>query len=74
MFKLADLFATAGYTWNFSDGVRVPNQEEIEKTIQAGAAMLANEPENAQIEVGRLIIKKREGFVDVFLHVGEQVA
>jgi hypothetical protein len=72
MLDLASIFQQAGYEWTFTDGTRIPNAEEIEKTIKGAAGLLAPEPENAQIEVGRLIIKKREGFIDVFLHVGEQ--
>lgn len=72
MSNLADLFKQLGHTWNFSDGTRIPNQDEIDKTIAAAKGMLAAEPDGAQVEVGRLIVKKAGTNLDVYLHVLEQ--
>jgi hypothetical protein len=69
--KLAHFFRDEGYEWNFSDGRRVPSEEEINKTILMAMEALKDEPENTQMEVGRLIVKKRGSFVDVFVHIVE---
>lgn len=72
MLDIAKLFGEAGFEWNFTDGRRVPTEDEIDTTITRAMELLADEPDNAQLEVGRLIVKKRGSFYDVFLHVREQ--
>lgn len=72
--QIADIFGREGYTWRFSDGVRVPTEDEISKTVWAAIDALAAEEDNSQVEVGRLIVKKKGSFYDVYLLVAEQRA
>lgn len=69
--RIARLFKEAGYQWRFSDGLRVPTSEEINKTVVAAIGALEDAEENTQIEIGRLLVKKREGFYDVFVHLAD---
>lgn len=69
--EIADLYRKHGYSWKFSDGQRIPNGEEIQKTIFAAIDALKDEDDNTQLEVGRLIVKKRGQFFDVFMMVAE---
>ena len=69
--KIADLFQQEGYVWSFSDGQRIPNEEEIRKTIFAVIDQLEDKEDNTQVEVGRLIIRKKGHFFDVFVHIAE---
>lgn len=70
--QIADIFGREGYAWRFSDGTRVPNEDEISKTVWAAIDALSTEPDNTQVEVGRLIVKKKGQFYDIYLHVAEQ--
>ena len=69
--RLARFFSDSGYVWNFSDGRRIPSEEEIQKTIESAIEYLASQEDNTQVEVGRLLIKKRDGFYDVFVMAQE---
>lgn len=65
--RIAAFFKESGYSWQFSDGLRIPDADEINKTIQAAVEALAGAEENTQVEIGRLMIKKRAGVHDVFV-------
>lgn len=69
--NIADIFRSRELTWNFSDGTRVPNEEEIGKTIWAAIDALREAEDNTQVEVGRLIVKRKGSFFDVYMHVSE---
>jgi hypothetical protein len=70
--KVANFYSEEGYRWKFKDGsFRVPTEGEIDEVITMAMDALADEPDNAQIEVGRLIIKRRGSWFDVFVHILE---
>lgn len=68
--KVADIFKADGFEWNFSDGRRIPDAKEIEKTVVSAVNALREAEDNTQIEVGRLIIKRKGSYFDVYLHAG----
>lgn len=70
--KIASIFKNEGYAWKFSDGTRIPTEEEIAKTIWAGIDALAQSEDGTQIEVGRLIVKRSGSKFDVYIHIAEQ--
>jgi hypothetical protein len=69
--EIAKVFEDQGYTWKFKDGTRVPTAMEIHTTTFQAIDALADEPDNSQIEVGRLIIKKHGSWYDLFVHLAE---
>lgn len=70
--QIASIFQANGYSWKFSNGTRVPTEEEIAKTIWSAIDALRETENNTQIEVGRLIVKKSGNKYDVYMHVMEQ--
>jgi hypothetical protein len=68
---LAGVFARNGWTWSVKGkGSIVPSEDEIERALDEAARMLYNEQVGAQLEVGRLIIKKKAKGHDVYIYVG----
>lgn len=69
--ELAETFARHGWTWNLKGGrTTIPNAWEIEEALDEAARMLYNEEVGAQLEVGRLIIKKLPRGHDVYVYAG----
>lgn len=60
-----------GYTWNFSTGAKTPTTDDIEKTLGKIVEALETEPDQAQVQIGRMIVKKDNGHLDVYVHIGE---
>jgi hypothetical protein len=71
--QITQLFRQEGYEWLFKDGKRVPAEPELEKTIWAAIDALAPTEDNTQIEVGRLIVKKKGSFYDIYMHVASEL-
>jgi hypothetical protein len=70
--KIANFFNEEGYRWKFADGsYRAPTADEIDETIGRAVEVLADEPDNTQLEVGRLCVKKRGSYFDVFVLIQE---
>jgi hypothetical protein len=69
--QIAEIFRSRELTWNFSDGTRIPNEDEISKTIWAAIDALRDAEDNTQVEVGRLIVKRKGSFFDVYMHASE---
>lgn len=68
---LAHHFLLKDYKWKFDYGLATPNEDDIRRTLDKAADILENEEvENAQLEIGRLILKKRAGVIDVFVLAG----
>lgn len=65
------VFSKQGYVWKFSNGSRVPTEEELNATILNAIEALKNEGDNTQVEVGRLIVRKSGSFYDVYVHLLE---
>lgn len=69
--KLAEEFQKNDYKWAFSTGLKIPTAEDIDKTLDVMREHLLESEEDTQIELGRLIMRKREGHYDVFMYMGE---
>lgn len=70
-FEIAKYFAERGYQWTFTDGRRIPTEDEIENVITRAVDALADEPDLTQLEVGRLIVQKHGQFYDVYVHIAQ---
>lgn len=69
--ELATYFLVKGYEWKFDYGMAVPNEDDFTRAIEYAKKVLDSEvTENAQLELGRLVFKKREGVIDVFVLAG----
>lgn len=69
--QIHDIFSRRGFVWNFSDGRRVPTEEELNSTILNAIEALKPEADNTQLEVGRLIVRKSGSYYDVYVHLLE---
>ena len=70
--ELAKTFSEKGWTWHLKgDRVVVPSADDIEAALDEAARLLYNEEVGAQLEVGRLIIKKLHRGHDVYVYVGQ---
>jgi hypothetical protein len=47
-----------------------PEQEDFEKILDEAARQLYNEPVGATLRIARLLIERKEGYFDVYQHVG----
>lgn len=68
--ELATYFLVKDYKWKFDYGHANPDANDMEKVFEKVQVILSPEPESTQLEVGRLIFKKRAGLIDVFVHAG----
>jgi hypothetical protein len=69
--EIESLFIAKGYQWMIGGKRVFPTTEDIRSTIDRAVDELYDEPDGTQIEVGRLIIKKRDGHFDLFVMIGE---
>lgn len=70
---IAEWFKKNHWTWNLKGGQRVPSETDVEDALDEAARILYNETDGAQLEVGRLIIKKKPTGHDVYVYVGEYI-
>ncbi|QIN94127.1 hypothetical protein PP459_gp106 [Streptomyces phage Wakanda] len=69
--ELATYFLANGYEWKFDYGMAIPNEDDLERAIVKVKEILENDPsDNVQLEIGRMLFKKRDGFIDVFVYMG----
>lgn len=69
--EIAGLFMLNGYTWAFSGEHKVPTEADIQDTLDRAVERLYDEEPETQLEVGRLIVKKRsDSMYDVFILAG----
>lgn len=52
-------------------GYIVPNEDDIEKTLDIAAAQLYDRPVGTRLSVGGLIIERLPQGFDVYVHVGK---
>jgi hypothetical protein len=70
--ELARVFRKNGWTWNLKDRPSVvPDEDDIDAALDEAARLLYDEPVGTQLEVGRLIVKKKHRGHDVYLYMGE---
>jgi len=69
---IANHFLVKDYKWRFDYGLANPDEDDVEKVINRAMLILDAEIEpEVQLEVGRLMFKKREnGIVDIFMLAG----
>lgn len=69
---VSEWFKKNEWTWNLKRGRVSPSERDIQDALDEAAKMLYTEPDGAQLEVGRLIIKKNpiSGY-DVYMLVGQ---
>jgi len=68
--ELADTFKSHGWTWKVGPLHVVPDEDDLLAVLDEAAKALYNEPVGAQLEVGRLIIKKKHRGHDVYVFAG----
>lgn len=65
--ELANHFEKNEWVWRLKQNkVRVPDEWDLEQALDEAARMLYDEPVGAQLEVGRLIIRKTHSGHDVY--------
>lgn len=69
--KIANFYKKEGYQWKFQEGLRVPTEQDIDDVIGKAMDALSAEPDNTQLEVGRLVVMKRNGRFEVYVHVAD---
>lgn len=66
------VFVAKGYLWKMGEDRHIPTVEDIQKVMDHAKTILDAEPdEELQLEVGRLLFKKRDNTIDVFVMYGE---
>lgn len=71
--ELESYFLVKDYRWRIDGVLRFPNAEDIRLAIDEAKRRLYDEEPETQLEVGRLIIKKRsQDLYDVFVMIGEE--
>lgn len=69
---LADTFKRHGWVWKIKghpDGI-IPTEDDIEAALDEAARLLYNETVGTQLEIGRLIIKRKHDGFDVYIYAG----
>ena len=67
---VADLFAKIGHKWNTDKGRVVVTDDDVTIVLDHAAKRLYDGAVGDQLEVGGLIIEKRETGHDVYVYVG----
>lgn len=70
---ISEWFRKNNWTWNLKSGTVSPSETDVEDALDEAARILYNENVGAQLEVGRLIIKKKHTGHDVYMYVGEYI-
>ena len=68
---IAAIMDSYGYRWKIDGELKIPTSGDIQDTLDRAVEVMYDKEPNDQLEVGRLIIKKRENEIyDVFILVG----
>jgi hypothetical protein len=69
--ELAIHFLVKDYKWKFDYGMANPDEDDIDNVIARASEILVNEDAaHAQLEIGRLLFKKLDGIIDVYVYMG----
>jgi len=69
--SVVEVFRRLGHTWTLTNGrVIEPEAEDVEKVLDHAAGLLYNEEVGTRLNVGSLIVEKREHDHDVYVYVG----
>jgi hypothetical protein len=66
--ELATHFLVKDYKWKFDYGLANPDASDINAAFNRVIELLVDE--DTQLEVGRLMFKRRAGVIDVFVYAG----
>lgn len=69
--RVQNILASTNARWKINGEHVIPNQDQIENTIDSMVETLINNPEASQIEVGGVIVARLEGHFDIYVRVGE---
>lgn len=69
--SLAIEFAVRDWHWKVGGELVIPSARDISKVLTSMADMLESEPDETQVLVGRLIMRKSDGHNDVYLFYGD---
>lgn len=68
---IAGYFKYNNWSWKLTQDRVVPTEEDVTKVIDKATSMLYSEAVGTQLSVGRLIIRKEDKTMDVYMFVGE---
>jgi hypothetical protein len=68
-----ELFESIGQAWKIGGTKRVPQEADIKTTLDRAASVLYSKDVGTRLEVGGLIIEKREHGHDVYVFVGNYI-
>lgn len=69
--QIAEIFAENAYTWTLTNGdIIIPTAEDVEIVLDEAVRQLYNREVGDRLNVGRLIVEKREKDYDVYCYVG----
>lgn len=69
--SLATEFAVKGWHWKVGGELVIPSEDDVARVLTSMAGMLESEPNETQVLIGRLIMRKSDGHNDVYLFYGE---
>lgn len=70
--SLETVFVLKDYEWKIGEDKHVPTADDILKVLEGAKKILdSHNDDEVQLEVGRLLFKKRAGVIDVFVTYGE---
>lgn len=67
---LARVFDKNKWTWNFTNGKRIPDENDIEAALDEAARLLYDGKAGDSLFMGRLFIVKKEIGHDVYVFAG----
>lgn len=56
--------------WKFKDGLRIPTRAEVRLLVDECIETVQESDESISIEIGGLLIKRSNDYIDVYVHVG----
>lgn len=69
---IAETFKKHQWVWHLKGGAYVvPEVDDVEAALDEAARLLYNEEVGAQLEVGRLIIRRLHNGFDVYVYAGQ---
>lgn len=64
-------FKDRDFKYRVNGELVVPDKDDLTKILAELLRLIKDEPDGAQVSLGRLIMKKQDGHNDVFLFLGE---
>jgi len=71
-YELAGLFEVYNYEWKFEDGLKLPTEDDIAKTLDGMHKRLYDEKDPlGSMEVGRIRMQRHDDKAEVYLYLGD---